>query len=269
MRTNTPISLATSGRALRWLYGWKWWKASRTISMTLWSSPVLSTAERRTVTVHCTSDKGPHPSLLASSECREGGINLSPDKQRQRISNDISKQWIYFPITFLKPKGSTKHSKDIVQSMGISEKCKNISYLEKPTLTVFYRYTRASYMRSSWLLERKKVASLGNGSFHQMCEQEKSWFLLPPLWILFPPGKRLSCFSFHWTLNSSCSQISYRGMREKGERQIVGFPVIWLAMCLLKWMGMLLLFPTSWISCLKRTKDKTATEYLFLFLRDS
>lgn len=66
-------------------------------------------------------------------------------------------------------------------------------------MTVFYGCTRAFSMRSSWLLERKKVASLGNGSFHQMCEQEKSCFLLPPLWILFPPGKGcpVSLFTEH------------------------------------------------------------------------
>jgi len=75
----------------------------------------------------------------------------------------------------------------------------NISYLEKLMLTVFYRHRPAFYMRSSWLLEREKVTSMRNSSFHQMCEQEKSWFLLPPLRILLPPGKGcpVSLFTEH------------------------------------------------------------------------
>jgi hypothetical protein len=48
---------------------------------------------------------------LASSKGSQGGNRLSPGKKMQRVPEIISKNLIYFPATFHKPKGFMNHSK--------------------------------------------------------------------------------------------------------------------------------------------------------------
>lgn len=173
---------------------------------------------------------------------------------------------------FLKPKGSTKHSKKKKRYCTKHRNFSNAKYF------IFRKTDADSILQIHTCLLHEIILVTGKEKGGKLGK----WQLPPNVWTRekpvsspsslnpVPTGKRLSCFSYHWTLSSSWSQISYWGMREKGERQIVGFPVMWLALCLLKWMVMLLLLClSSWIVCLKRMKAKTATKHLFLSLRDS